>query len=92
MADIEFTSIHPDMVVHPRVLDLPPLRGHTLADQITENASEPDLFARVARALALAQKVRRMETALDQITADAMADHDAAREAGNVVAFRGRGV
>ena len=88
---IEFTGITPGMIYHPRVVDLPPLRGETLADQIREVSQETDLFARTVRSLAIAAKVARLERAWDQITADAMADHMAATEADNVVTFRRRG-
>jgi hypothetical protein len=74
-----------------RVVDLPPLRGETLADQIREVSQETDLFARTVRSLAIAAKVARLERAWDQITADAMADHRAAQAAENVVEFRRRG-
>lgn len=87
---IEFVGITPGMLYHPRVLELPPLRAETLADQITEIASDPDAFARTVRALAIAAKVRRLERAWDQIMADAMADHQAAQAASNVVPFRRR--
>ena len=83
--NIEFTNIRPEMVYHPRVVDLPPLRSETLADQITEIASEPDLCARIVRSLAIASKVRRLERAWDEITAEAMADHHAVQASGNVV-------
>ena len=91
MPDITFTDIHPGMVYHARVVDLPEIKRGTLAAQIMALANIQDTFALIHAAGAIAIKVARLEQWADETTAEAMADHHAPQEAGNVVRFERRG-
>ena len=81
---IEFTGITPGMIYHPRVVDLPEA-PQSLADQIERLPDITEQFALIHATIAIASKVRRLERAWDEITAEAMADHHAVQASGNVV-------